>query len=44
MGDFFKEIFRMIQKPKSSEVLSTYLKQTKLPPWTSYFVKVKNFE
>lgn len=25
--------------PKASEVLTTYLKQTKEPPWTSYFVK-----
>ena len=29
-------------KPKSSEVLTSYIKQTGEPPWTSYFVRYKD--
>lgn len=29
----------MYFRPKASEVLTAYLKQSKEPPWTSYFVK-----
>ncbi|KAL1138788.1 hypothetical protein AAG570_008850 [Ranatra chinensis] len=29
-------------RPKASQVLSAYLKQTGEPPWTSYFVKYRN--
>lgn len=29
-------------KPKASEVLTSYLKQCHEPPWTSYFIKYKN--
>ncbi|CAH2002344.1 unnamed protein product [Acanthoscelides obtectus] len=31
---------RKANKPTGSEVLTSYLKQCKEPPWTSYFVKV----
>ncbi|CAH2002343.1 unnamed protein product [Acanthoscelides obtectus] len=30
---------RKANKPTGSEVLTSYLKQCKEPPWTSYFVK-----
>lgn len=31
-------------KPKSSEVLTAYLKQSGEPPWTSYFVKYSSVQ
>lgn len=31
-----------LSKPKASEVLTLYIKQCNEPPWTSYFVKVRN--
>lgn len=34
----------LLRRPKSSEVLSAYLKQCNQPPWTSYFVKVSWLE
>uniref|UniRef100_A0A0K8TLP7 Uncharacterized protein n=1 Tax=Tabanus bromius TaxID=304241 RepID=A0A0K8TLP7_TABBR len=37
-------ILRALVKPKASEVLTAYLKQTGEPPWTSYFVKLKDVE
>ncbi|XP_055851029.1 uncharacterized protein C15orf61 homolog [Episyrphus balteatus] len=32
----------ILLKPKASEVLTAYLKQCNEPPWTSYFVKLKD--
>lgn len=35
------QLTRLLFKPKASDVLTAYLKQCNEPPWTSYFVKVK---
>lgn len=37
------QLTRVLLKPKASQVLTAYLKQCNEPPWTSYFVKVKQF-
>ncbi|XP_012288923.1 uncharacterized protein C15orf61 [Orussus abietinus] len=36
---FWSGLLKKRNRPNSSEVLTTYLKQTGEPPWTSYFVK-----
>ncbi|KAM7361993.1 uncharacterized protein C15orf61 homolog [Cochliomyia hominivorax] len=38
------QLTRVLLKPKASHVLTTYLKQCNEPPWTSYFVKLKDVE
>ncbi|XP_055905423.1 uncharacterized protein C15orf61 homolog [Eupeodes corollae] len=37
-------ITSLLLKPKASEVLTAYLKQCNEPPWTSYFVKLKDVQ
>lgn len=29
------------RKPQASEILTAYIQQTKEPPWTSFFIKVR---
>ncbi|XP_061387703.1 uncharacterized protein C15orf61 homolog [Musca vetustissima] len=38
------QLSRILFKPRASEVLTAYLKQCNEPPWTSYFVKLKDVE
>ncbi|XP_005180742.1 uncharacterized protein C15orf61 homolog [Musca domestica] len=38
------QLSRILLKPRASEVLTAYLKQCNEPPWTSYFVKLKDVE
>lgn len=42
MQIFFYNSSSLKKKPKASEVLTCYLKQTSEPAWTSYFVKYKD--
>ncbi|CAO1309793.1 unnamed protein product [Diamesa hyperborea] len=37
-------MLKTLSKPKASEVLTAYLQQMSEPPWTSYFVKLKDVE
>ncbi|XP_075162743.1 uncharacterized protein C15orf61 homolog [Haematobia irritans] len=38
------QLSRILFKPKASQVLTAYLKQCNEPPWTSYFIKLKDVE
>ncbi|KAI8130164.1 hypothetical protein CVS40_0779 [Lucilia cuprina] len=38
------QLTRLLLKPKASHVLTAYLKQCNEPPWTSYFVKLKDVQ
>uniref|UniRef100_A0A1I8NYZ6 Uncharacterized protein n=1 Tax=Stomoxys calcitrans TaxID=35570 RepID=A0A1I8NYZ6_STOCA len=38
------QLSRVLFKPKASQVLTAYLKQCNEPPWTSYFIKLKDVE
>lgn len=38
------KISGILFRPKASEVLTAYLKQCNEPPWTSFFVKLKDIE
>ena len=38
MGELIRLCRQTLQRPKASEVLTAYLRQRSMPPWTSYFV------
>ena len=42
--ELVKSLCSISSRPKASEVLSLYLRQRKLPPWTSYFVSYTSIQ